>query len=511
MSFMGIDIGTTGAKAVVFNGDGKIISSAYREYSMQSPRPGWLELDSNLVSCLVREIIAEAARGAGKDSVQGLAVSAIGEGITAVGPDRKPLHNTFISMCTRSRVQTETWRQAFGKERTHQITGHPLHPQFCLTKLLWLKQNHPDIFEKTWKFLGWEDFVYAMLGVEPVVDYSLASRTLLFDIVKLAWSEEILDAAGIPQSKLPCVAASGQVIGRIPREVCGELGLSDTAVAVTGGFDQACAALGAGVVFPGMAADGLGTVECITVGLGRPNLGKEMLANSYPCFPHCLHGMYATLAFSYSGGNLLRWYRDNFAKSEVEQAQKTGRNAYELILAELPVHVGGPLVLPHFVGTGTPWADPLSRGAILGLTLNTTGPQILRSLLESVVFELKLNLDCLDGCGIRVDQLRATGGGARSPAWMQMKADVTGLEVTSMAVSEAGALACAMLTATALERFRDLGDAAASWVKAGRTYTPEPGAASRYKERYDLYRELYAALRPLNHRLHALDEGAGTG
>jgi xylulokinase len=324
---------------------------------------------------------------------------------------------------------------------------------------------------------------------------------MAFDLRRNAWSTEILEAAGVDPAKLPEVAPAGTAVGTVSNAICDQLGLPRGIVAVTGGHDQPCGALGAGISEPGLAMDATGTVECITPIFDAPVLTDAMQQNNYCCYHHVVPGLYASLAFNFTGGSLLRWYRDQFGAMELEEARVSGLDVYDIMIGKA---AGGPssvFVLPHFTMTGTPWFDAHSRGAILGLTLATTREEVVKGLLDGITYEMRLNLDRLDAAGVRVDRLRAIGGGAKSRTWMQLKADIFHRPVSSLNVSEAACLGAAMLAGVATGEYPSAQDAARNLVRVVDTFDPRPEEAARYEETYAVYRELYPTLRDLNRRM----------
>ena len=502
MSLLGLDIGTTGCKAIVFNVEGTILAHAYREYGVVYPQPGWVEIDPNKVWCCVSEAISEAARQVSRDPVKALSVTTLGEAFTPIAEDGTILSNSITCVDSRGIQQTEFWNRTLGKERVFQITGMPMHIGYSLPKLMWLKDEQPEIFNRAYKFLCYEDFAYFKLGLEPTIDYSLAGRTMAFDVRKKKWSDEMFSAAGIDPGVMAVPRPAGEVVGEIPASVTEELGLPAGTIAVTGGHDQPVNALGGGVVSEGVAVDGLGSTECVTVGFNEPPLNEKMLAANYPVYSHVKPGMYVSLAFSLTGGNLLRWYRDTFAGDMVKEAERTGADVYDLILRDVPKEPTGVYVLPHFTGTGTPYMDPDSRGTIAGLTLGTTRQQFVKALIEGVTYELQLNLRTLEeAAGVKIDRLRAMGGGARSKTWLQLKADITGKEVVSLAVSECGCLGAAILAGVGIGEYSSVDEAVETLVSEKEVFYPDANVHEQYAEKATIYSELYPALREITHRM----------
>jgi len=501
VSLLGLDVGTTGVKAICFTPEGSILTQAYREYTERYPGPGRAELDPEEVWRSTEDVLREVAAGSTGDPIRAMGLSVLGEAVTPISSTGECLHPSLTSVDNRCGDQVRWWEEAFGRERVFEITGMSLHPSYTLSKIMWFRDEEPGIFGKTWKFLLYEDLVIYKLGLPPMIDRSLAGRTMALDVRAKTWSEEMLGAADLSPDVLADVGPSGHVVGTIPRKIAERLGLPEGVVVVLGGHDQPANALGGGLISPEIAVDGTGTVECVTVGFDRPILTTDMLRNNFSVYPHVVDGMYITLAFSYTGGSILKWFRDTFCGEELREARRTGAEVYDLILRDTPEDPTSLLVLPHFVGTGTPYLDPRSRGAILGLTLGTTKKELAKALIEGVTFEIAVNLKRLEDAGIQVQRLRAMGGGSRSNMWLQLKADVTGKEVSALNVSECGCLGAALLAGTAIGTYGSLEEAVGTTVREREVLSPDPERQRRYAERMEVYEEVYPSLKEINWRM----------
>ncbi len=234
MAYLGCDVGTTGTKAVVFDNDGNVLSSAYREYRLLTPQRGWAELDPVEVGDAVETVLGEAAKKS-PQPVESIALSALGEAITPLDAAGKPLDNTVLSMDSRATAQNDKLREQFGAKKFFETTGHPLHPMHTISKLIWWRENKPEMFKRAARFLGWQEIPAMRLGVPAKVDYSLASRLGIFDIRKKQWSEPLMELAGVEKKQLPEAVPSGAVVGEIPASVCQKLGLAKGCVLVAGG------------------------------------------------------------------------------------------------------------------------------------------------------------------------------------------------------------------------------------------------------------------------------------
>ena len=342
-----------------------------------------------------------------------------------------------------------------------------------------------------------EDYIIYMLTGSRMIDYSLATRTMAFDIRALDWSQEIFRAAGIDSGLFSKPVPSGTSAGQILPEMAERLGLPRDLLLVPAVHDQAAAAVGSGVFKADRAVDVTGTVECITpVFEGIPE-DRRIYDGGYAIVPYVVPGSYVTYAFTFTGGALVAWFINNLAKEEKKRAREEGRSVYDLLEEGMKDEPTGILVLPHFAGSGTPYMDGDAKGAVVGLTLDHSASDLYRAMMEGVTYEMRLNLERLAESGIRPQKLRAAGGGAASAVWMQMKADILNLPVVSLGSAEAGATGCAMLAGVAAGVFRDLKEAASVMLKEKDTYLPRPEMHEAYETYYEKYRRLYEAVRPL--------------
>ena len=493
MYFLGIDIGTGACKAAAFDAEGRLCAAAQREYAVQFTSDGGAELDADAVMAEAFEAIRALTAELPPRTVVALGVSSQGEAFTAVDAEGRALSRAMVSSDVRAAAIARDWPRAFGEERLYAITGHTAHPMFTIFKLLWLRQARPGVWARAAQFLCFEDLLQKRLGLDPAIGWPLAGRTMLFDVRRHAWDSDILRRVGLQPGQLARPLASGTVAGVVPAAVAASLGLAPGARVVCGGHDQPCGALGAGALAPGVAMYATGSVECITPAFAGPVFDARLREHNLCTYDHAAPGLYATVAFSLTGGNLLRWFRDEFGAPEKEEAARTGANAYDLLLRAAGAEPSPALVLPYFTPSGTPYFDTRTKGAILGLRLTTTRGEMVRGLLEGVAFEMRLNLAMLEEAGAAIRELRAIGGGAKSDVWTQLKADVLGRPIATMDVTEAGCLGAAML-ACAAETGRPLAELARTWVRTRRSFLPDPARAAHYRARFETYRRLRPAL-----------------
>ena len=314
MSLLGLDLGTTGCKAIAFDADGKPLVTAYREYPLLNPHPGFFELDPNAVWSHLCDCIREVTAKIPTNPAKALAISAQGEAVIPVSKTSEVLANSPVTADNRALEQADRLRERLGAEKIYAISGQPVHGQFSVPKIAWWKEHEPALYRDSWKFLCYGDFALQRLGLEPVIDYSMAARMLGFDIRSLSWSEELLGAAGVDGEKLPVARPSGYVVGEVSRAIALDLGLPPGVQVVVGGHDQPCGALGAGVLGRGEAMYAIGTTESIAAVVKEPTSRLEQ--DNVPCYPHVVPEMFAALTGNQTGGRLLRWYRDQLGAAE---------------------------------------------------------------------------------------------------------------------------------------------------------------------------------------------------
>jgi xylulokinase len=497
MHLLGLDVGTTGCKALVFDREGRIVGRARREYDVICTAPGMGEQDARLVWKLIIEALRELSASGATREVKALSVSVQGDAVIPVAAGFEPLQAALLGMDYRSEGEARLCEKRFGAFELFERTGMRPHPMNSLTKVLYLRTERPEVFERAWKMVTYADYVLGRFGAEAVIDHTMASRTMAFDVRSGVWSGEILGGLGLEAALFSRPVPSGTVVGMIGGGLAAETGLPQDVVLVTGGHDQTCAALGAGLVMEGTGLVSTGTAEVLSAALGEAKLSREMFERYYPCYLHAKAGMYFTFSLNHVGGLLLKWYRDALCPPEVGDARGMGGDVYGLIDERMPEGPTGLMVLPHFHGSGTPWCDLESKGAIVGLTLATTRHEVAKALLEGLTFELLINLESLEACGVGVGELVAAGGGANSARWLQLKADILGRPIRTLRCREAACLGAALLAGCGIGVYDSLDEAVRNTVRFDGEYRPERGVTEVYRARYGTYRRLYPTLRGL--------------
>ncbi|MFC2159894.1 L-fuculokinase [Actinomycetota bacterium] len=334
----------------------------------------------------------------------------------------------------------------FGREKIFELTGMPPLYINSLAKILWIKENEPQNYSKIKRWATYEDFILEKMGIYPALSYSLAARTMCFDIRKNQWSGEILSAAGLKKEYFPDAVPSGVVISKLEEKIAKELGFKKTITVCSGGHDMVCAAIGSGLdpSEPEIAVDIVGTIEGIVPVLKEINTGSTMLENKYPCYPG--YNSYVSFSVNLTAGCILKWFRDEFSKDIIREAEKENRDVYDLMLAGLTEEKPGDIFfIPNFAGSSNPDFNTEAKGLFYGLSLDSKRNDLMQGLIEGLCFEVRAHIEGFEKAGIKIESLRAVGGGSRSPGWLQLKSNIIAKKITASDISEASAFGAALL------------------------------------------------------------------
>ena len=493
---VGIDIGATGIKVGAFTPTGRLVAvaarpNAPRPQTTHDPQPGWLIWDADDIWAKIGEAAREVRQTLGSQPI--VAVATTGFGADGVPLDRNGERlYPFISWhCGRTLPQREETQARIGAERLYRITGYHNYAINTLNRLLWFRQNRPDLLDRAAHWLQMQDYIAFRLCGERATDVTIASTTMALDLASRQWSRELLECVGVSPDLFAPLRESGSVVGRITPRAAEETGLPAGALVVTGGHDCEIATLGSGVNDPATFVDITGTWEIVLAALDRftPEPAFYEAGLDFEC--HAVPGQYLCQGLMIAGG-VLEWLRSQCYAGE-------GEGAYETMLAEAEAAgpgAGGVFCLPAFVRGMGPAQRYDPRGAFVGLTTVTQRGQLVRAVLEGLCFQLRQQIEALVACSGRSPRrLRVVGGGQKNPLWVQLKADVTGLPVEVPAVPEITLLGAAMLAGVGAGIYRDVADAL-SQVKVPLAVTePRPEIADRYAELYGgVYRPLAPAL-----------------
>lgn len=496
MNIAGIDIGTTGCKCSVYNDLGNLIATAYQEYSTNISETSHT-IDPDMIFDSLKIILKQIAKTC--NEIEAIGVSSFGEASVLLDKDSKVLAPAFLFTDPNGQKECDDIIESLSENYIYHHTGLQSGKMFSAPKWKFIKNKSPDIYKKVKYIMLIEDFiVYRLTGIRQI-DYSLATRTMAFDIENLDFNSEILSLTGIKKDMLSKPVPFGTAASKIKNYLSAELGFKKPPLIVSGCHDQVAAAVGCGLLSPFCSVDGTGTVECLTsTFIKSDKINEEKLREAgYAIVPY-LNGMFITYAFSYTGGALLKWYRDKMSSLESKGYKKNNINPYKAFDGGVDdSKPSGLLILPYFAGAGTPYMNSHACGVIYGLTLDTEKGKIYQGLLEGATYELKLNLEKLDDSGIKINTLYATGGGATSEKWLQMKADITGRKIITVESSESGTLGSIMLACVACGLFKNLDDAAKVFVKYKKIYTPRKEQQKLYQEQFNKYKQLYPNLKAL--------------
>jgi xylulokinase len=493
MSLLGIDVGTTGCKAVAFSEEGRELCAAYREYDISAPNPGWAILDSTDVWEKVKVVIREAAgtaAGEHNDPVTACSVTSMGEAMVPVTMDREILGPSIMNFDSRGGEYVRSMTEFQNDTWLYTINGNTLANNYGLTKLLWIRDNQPALYEKADKFLNWGSFVTFMLGADPVIDHSLANRSLLFDLDSADWSEELLEKSGLTGEKLPKTEPSGKRIGTVSASIASELGLSPDTAIVTGAHDQVSNALGAGVIKEGQAMYGMGSFTCIVPVFEQRRDTATMVQYGFNTEHHSVPGLFSLFIY-HPAGVLVKWFRDTYAAAEHARAKAEGRDIYPDLFAEVPADPSRLMVFPAFTTLGPPDFVEDACGVIAGLYLDTGRGEILRGIIEGVNYLLLEGVQHLPEVDINVSSFIPVGGGSKSDVWIQIAADVFGVPFTRPEITEAGSLGAAILAGVGTGVFQSHKEAVSKMVRIDTTFEPDMKKHGIHRELFRRYTKLW--------------------
>ena len=492
--FLGIDVSTTGAKALLIDAEGRVVSSSTTPLTLSTPYPLWSEQDPlewwQGSAQSIRNALAQA-------KVDGSAVAAVGmtgqmHGLVVLDEKGEVLRPAILWNDQRTGAQCDEIRARLGFEHLIQVTGNNALTGFTAPKILWVQQNEPQVYSRTRHILLPKDYVRFRLTGSYAMDKADGSGTLLFDLKNRNWSAEVLKVLDIPAEWMPPTYEGHEITGRISPEAAALTGLAAGTPVMAGGGDQSAGAVGVGAVEPGIVALTLGTSGVVFATLEAPHVEPQGRLHA---FGHALPGTWHFMGVMLSAAGSLQWYRDTLAP---------GISFDDLLkpAEEVPPGCEGLLFLPYLSGERTPHPDPLARGAFVGLTIRHTQAHLTRAVLEGVAFGLLDSFELIKSAGkVAVRQVRVSGGGAKSPLWRQILADALGAELVTVNTTEGAAYGAAILAGVGAGAWKDARSACQATVKLTGSTRPQPELQSVYRKQYGLYRHLYPALTTIFHAL----------
>jgi xylulokinase len=496
---LAFDLGTTALKCALHDLNGNVVAKASEEYQLITPNADAVEMDVETYWQAFKSTVARVLKVSGVKSsdIKALGVSAQGETLILVDQNGNPLRRAIVWLDNRAQKEADDLGSVFTHRHAFEITGQvKLVPTWPASKILWLKRNEPEIFEKTGKFLLIEDYFIHRLTGEFVCEGSLVTSTCYWDFRTRKWWKEMLDELGISEAQLPEYRESGEPVANLRPEIAAELGLDPKTMVCTGALDQACGAIGVGNIKPGVFSENTGAALAICATVNQPVLDP---GNQMPCHYHGIPGLYMLHTFT-SGGIVMRWFRDEFAGTEMLAAKSTGLDAYDLLgMAAANVSPGceGLVMLPHLQGAMAPEANPKACGTFYGFTLRHGRNHFARAIMEAVCFIVRRNIEVIEGLGVPVNEVRALGGGARSAVWKQIEADIIGRPVLTTTNEEAATLGAAILAGKAVGLYSSIEEATERMIQVKDRFEPNPSHRAIYDEAFGTYVKLYDALCPL--------------
>ena len=492
---MGIDVGTTSCKAAAYDHQGQLLAVCSRPTITHYRETSWAEFNPDEMWDAVAGCIKEVVGQLGGEGFDGLTVASMGGTGVLLDSEDRWLHPIIAWFDTRTADIAKAWREGYGSPAVFQITGINPNSVAGITKIQWIKQNYPEVFSRAARWLQIEDFINYMLTGQAAIGYSVACRTMAFELNTLNWSEAILREAGIPARLLSRPVPSGTRVGVVTPRVEALTGLRAGTPVFAGGIDYVCGAFATGIIDTGQALDSTGTSEQVLVITDQPTLDPQYLKDSFTCVTHVVNNKFYMMGMIVSSGAIMEWFKQQLAHCPFDELMAEA--------ASQPLGANGALMLPHFRGRYTPGADAASRGAFVGLTTAMTRGDLVRSVLEGLCYEMKANIEGIRTIsGTDIHSICAIGGATNSDFWVQMKADVTGIPIKSRDVREAATLGAALLAGLGAGVYPDAAAAVGAVRHPEKTYLPNAANHAKYSLLYDtLYKRLYPALAEINHAI----------
>ena len=502
--FLGIDVGTGGTRALVMDAGGRVTASGTDEHQpFASPQPGWAEQEPR---DWWRACGAAVKKALQRSGIRGEEIACVGfsgqmHGAVLLDAAGEVVRPALIWCDQRTEKQSRELSEKFGTDRLIQLTCNPPLTNFTLTKLLWVRENEPELWSRVRHIMLPKDYVRFRLTGERAIDQADASGTLLLDVAKRRWSAEVLSGTGIEIDFLPALYESPEICGKLNAEGAAATGLKLGTPVVAGAGDQAAGAVGMGIVRAGVVSATIGTSGVVFAATDHPALDPRGRLHT---FCHAIPGRWHVMGVTQAAGLSLRWFRDTFGTasggSGFAASGITTRDPYEFLSEEAaaaPPGAEGLLWAPYLMGERTPHLDPNARGALVGITPSHRRAHILRAILEGVAFSLKDSFSIFDEMKVPVTTIRLGGGGARSALWRQIQADVYAHEVELVEAEEGAAYGAAILAAVGARHFASVDEACDAVIRVASRVAPDPVSSALVQKNYAAFRRLYPALHSL--------------
>ncbi len=506
---LGVDIGSTSIKANIYDVKGRLVSGGSKPTVLSHPdkeHPNWSIWDPDVIWSSVKDSISIAVgKLDSKSDVKAVSVTGFGMDGVPIDKGGNWLYPFISWHCPRTEEQCYKWSNLVGPDVIFSISGKQVMPIDTVYRILWIRENHPEIFDKTFKWLLIEDYINYLLYGEMATDYSMASCTSLFDQKKRTWSDELLSKAGLDDSLLPVPFPAGTVLGNISSKASKETGLPETVKVVLGGHDYHCAALAVGAFVPETVMSINGTWEMILQSSIQPKLEKKVFENGISVESHVAKNMYDIVAYAVSG-LMYEWLNKTFCFEERYEAQKQNISEWEIIKKKAgtaPVGSNGVFFAPYFFGAGSPYMDNRAAGAFVGLTNHSDKSSMIRSVIEALNYQFRDMLAAFENAsGSSAEKIVATGGASQNEFWTQNKADITGRMIEVPAAEEATPLGAAIISGIGTGIYKNEKEAYDQTYRISYICEPDLKNKTAYDDYYVIYKSLYPDLKNLSNSIY---------
>ena len=496
--WLGLDIGTGGSRALLVDADGRVVAGMTAPHEeMQMPRPLWAEQHPEnwweAVQQAIRGVLAES--GIAGDDIGAVGLSGQMHGLVLLDADHEVIRPALIWCDQRSQAQVDWINATAGPEMVLEQTANPVLTGFTAPKLLWVRDNDPASYERARQVLLPKDYIRFCLTGEFAGDVSDASGTALFDVVHRRWADALIEKLGIDRGLLPPVVESPEITGRVSELVAETTGLKAGTPVVGGAGDQAAGAVGNGIVEPGLVSATIGTSGVVFSHLDEVAYDPQGRVHT---FCHAVPGKWHVMGVTQAAGLSLQWLRNQLAPDVVEESRRRGVDPYELLTAEaaeVPPGSEGLFWLPYLMGERTPHLDAQARGGWIGLTAGHRRAHLIRSVLEGVSYSLKDCLTILESLGVEIELVRASGGGARSPLWRELLAQIFNCPITTLQTQEGSAYGAALLAMVGSGQYSSVQEACRTTVREQDRVEPDQQRAAQYRKAYRVFQDLYPCLK----------------
>jgi sugar (pentulose or hexulose) kinase len=493
---LSVDAGTTASKVALFDTEGKLIASSTNEYDLITLSPLEVEVDAvilwNAFKTGVREVLARSH--VSEADVKAIGISAQGETLVPIDKQEKPLRRAIVWLDSRAQEEAKELESEFDVGSSYKITGQvKLVPTWPAAKILWLKKHERHTFDKAFKYLLVEDYLIHRMTGRFVAEGSLLCSTTYWNIRTRKWWDEMLDFIGFTADQLPDIRESAEAVDTLTSEAADELGLTRSTVVSTGALDQAAGAVGVGNITEGLFSENTGAALAICVPLNELRMDPKA---RMPIHYFAKKGTYMVHTFT-TGGMALRWFRDKFCQPEIQVGTNMGLDPYDVMgveVSQVAPGCEGMVMLPHLQGAMAPESNPLAKGVFYGFTLRHTKVHFIRAIMEAIACIVRRNIEAVGGMNMKVDEIRALGGGAKSRVWKQIEADLTKKPVVTTTGEAEACLGAAILAGKASGLFGSVEDACARMVRIREAFTPNSSNFAAYDRLYLKYVKLYEDL-----------------